>query len=86
MSCFVGQCTVQYVIAAIACAPALGFFLWQEVKPDEFCEPLEKTNIDGSDFDLNPCGLIANSMFNGKYSRGAVGLTMHCNCKILRCM
>lgn len=38
--------------------------LGQEVKPDEFCEPLEKTNIDGSDFDLNPCGLIANSMFN----------------------
>ena len=40
---------------------------WQAVEPDEFCEPLEKIEIDGETLDLNPCGLIANSMFNGKF-------------------
>lgn len=40
--------------------------LSQAVEPDEFCEPLERVNIGGETLDLNPCGLIANSMFNGE--------------------
>lgn len=41
----------------------------QAVQPDEFCEPLEQITIDGETLDLNPCGLIANSMFNGEGRR-----------------
>lgn len=36
------------------------------VEPDEFCEPLERVTIGDETLDLNPCGLIANSMFNGE--------------------
>lgn len=38
----------------------------QTLEPNEFCEPLERTSINDKTLDLNPCGLIANSMFNGK--------------------
>lgn len=38
----------------------------QAVEPDEFCEPLERVKIGAETLDLNPCGLIANSMFNGE--------------------
>lgn len=38
----------------------------QAVEPDVNCEPLERVTVDGEIMDLNPCGLIANSMFNGE--------------------
>ncbi|CAM9363311.1 unnamed protein product [Ectocarpus sp. 12 AP-2014] len=38
--------------------------LGEAVEPDENCEPLERTTVGGEVVDLNPCGLIANSMFN----------------------
>lgn len=38
----------------------------QEVAADEFCVPLKQITVDGQTLDLNPCGLIANSMFNGE--------------------
>ncbi|CAN0522451.1 unnamed protein product, partial [Ectocarpus sp. 8 AP-2014] len=40
--------------------------LGEAVEPDENCEPLERTTVGGEILDLNPCGLIANSMFNGE--------------------
>ena len=52
--------------AAICMCAALGTARWQAVEPDEFCEPLEKIKENNVTLDLNPCGLIANSMFNGK--------------------
>lgn len=40
--------------------------LFKDVKPEGLCDPLLKTTVDGVELDLNPCGLIANSMFNGE--------------------
>ncbi|CAN0131984.1 unnamed protein product [Scytosiphon promiscuus] len=50
--------------------------LGEAVEPDEFCEPLEQTTIDGETLDLNPCGLIANSMFNDIIKLTSEGVTM----------
>ncbi|CAN0471674.1 unnamed protein product [Laminaria digitata] len=49
--------------------PTLVSYCVHVVSPN--CEnkmiPLEETSINGNTLDLNPCGLIANSMFNGKW-------------------
>ncbi|CAM9463863.1 unnamed protein product, partial [Ectocarpus fasciculatus] len=50
--------------------------LGEAVEPDVNCEPLERMNVDGEIVDLNPCGLIANSMFNDIIELTTEGVTM----------
>eukprot|EP00752_Nemacystus_decipiens_P010452 g9311.t1 len=50
--------------------------LGEAVSSDEFCEPLERVTINDETLDLNPCGLIANSMFNDIIELTTADVTM----------